>query len=390
MNFTNVKDLMDRLCDWLIPGNAIVIYKDNEKVFEYATGYSNLEERIPMTGKEHFNIYSCSKVATVTAAMQLFEKGLFLMTTPLYEFIPEFRDMKYKDENGNIVECGDSPITMFNLFTMTTGLLYGYPKSLELTKERCAGKVPTLEFAKTIAKNEVLSFKPGTRFQYSYSHDILAAVIEVISGMRFSEYMKKNIFEPLGMTNTFYHLPENFSGIMAKQYNYKVTETDIVKLQSTPINEQGVLERADWGNSLVYGSEYDSGGAGIITTMDEYVLLMNALCNDGVGKTGERIISKASIDLMRTPHITQEQFKYCVWPNMKGYAYGLGVRTMFDKTIGSGSLSNIGEFGWGGAAGASVFVDPAERLAVSYAHHMLNPQEAYYQPRLRNCIYSSL
>ncbi len=389
MNFTNVKNFMDRLCDWLIPGNTIVIYKDGAKVFEYASGYSDLEEKVKMTGKEHFNIYSCTKVATVTAAMQLFEKGHYLMTTPLYDFIPEFRYMKCLDENGNVVEC-KNPITMFNLFTMTTGLLYSYPKSLQITRERCGGKVPTVEFAKTIAENEVLSFNPGTRFQYSYSHDVLAVVVEVISGMRFSEYMRKNIFEPLGMNNTFFHLPENFSGTMAKQYNYRVTETDIVKLQAMAENERGVLERADWGNSLVYGDEYDSGGAGIITTMNDYVLLMNALANKGIGHTGEKIISNASIELMRTPHITQEMFKYCTWGNMVGYAYGLGVRTMYDKTIGSGSLSNYREFGWGGAAGASVFVDPEERLAVSYAHHMLNPQEAYYQPRLRNCIYSSL
>ncbi len=389
MNFKNVKNLMDRLCDWLIPGNVCVIYKDGKKVFEYASGYSNLEEKVKMQGNEHFNIYSCSKVATVTAAMQLFEKGHFLMSTPIYDFIPEFRGMKCLDENGNVVEC-KNPITMFNLFTMTAGLLYSYPKSLQITKDANGGNVPTVEFAKTIAKNEVLSFNPGTRFQYSYCHDILAAVVEVISGMRFSEYMRRNIFEPLEMYKTFYHLPENFDGVMAKQYNYKVTETDIVKLQALAENERGVLERADWGNVLVYGSEYDSGGAGIITTMDDYVLLMHALCNDGYGVNGERIISKASIELMRTPHITQEQFKYCTWPNMTGYAYGLGVRTMLDKTIGSGSLSNYGEFGWGGAAGASVFVDPKERLAVSYAHHMLNPQEAYYQPRLRNCIYSSL
>ena len=389
MKFSNVKDLMDRLCDWLIPGNACVIYKDGKKVFEYASGYSDLEEKVKMTGNEHFNIYSCSKVATVTAAMQLFEKGLYLMTTPVHEFIPEFRDMKCLDENGNVVDT-KNPVTMFNLFTMTAGLLYSYPKSLQITRDENGGNVPTVEFARNIAKNEVLSFNPGTRFQYSYCHDVLAAVVEVISGMRFSEYMRKNIFEPLEMYKTFYHLPDNFDGVMAKQYNYKVTETDIVKLQGLAENQRGVLERADWGNSLVYCSEYDSGGAGIITTMDDYVLLMNALADDGYGTNGERIISKASIELMRTPHITQEQFKTCTWGNMVGYAYGLGVRSMYDKTIGSGSLSNYREFGWGGAAGASVFVDPDERLAVSYAHHMLNPQEAYYQPRLRNCIYSSL
>ena len=180
---------------------------------------------------------------------------------------------------------------------------------------------------------------------------------------------------------------------MASQYDY-VTECPTADIVAAQMNSGGdgywnKLEK-DIARGHGLGENYDSGGAGIITTMDDYVLLMNALANDGYGTTGERIISKASIELMRTPHITQEQFKYCTWANMTGYAYGLGVRTMFDKTIGSGSLSNIGEFGWGGAAGASVFVDPSERLAVSYAHHMLNPLEWYYQPRLRNAIYSSL
>lgn len=389
MNFSNVKSFMDRLCDWLIPGNTIVIYKDNKKVFEYSSGYSDLETKTKMQGNEHFYIYSCSKVTTVTAAMQLFEKGHFLMTTPLYEFIPEFRNMKCLNENGAIDEC-KTPITMHHLFTMSAGLLYGYPKSLQITKDENNGSVPTVEFARNIAKNEVLSFVPGTRFQYSYCHDILAAAVEVISGMRFSEYVKKNIFEPCGMYKSFYHLPKDFSGKMATQYNYRVTETDIVKLQSTPVNEQGVMERVETGNSHIYADDYDSGGAGIITTMDDYALLMNALANDGYSLMGERIISKASIDLMRTPQLNEEQSVTFNWSNLIGYSYGLGVRTMTDKAKGSGSLSNIGEFGWGGAAGASVFVDPSERLAVSYAHHMLNPQETYYQPRLRNCIYSCL
>ena len=389
MNFSNVKAFMDRLCDWLIPGNTIVIYKDNKKVFEYSSGYSDLESKTKMQGNEYFYLYSCSKVATVTAAMQLFEKGYFLMTTPLYDFIPEFRNMKCYDENGNITET-KKPITMHNLFTMSAGLLYSYPNSLELTKKQNGGDVPTVEFAKNIAKGEVLSFTPGTRFQYSYCHDVLAAVIEVISGMRFSEYMRRNIFEPCGMYRTYYHLPENFDGKMATQYIYKVTETDIVKLQSTPINEQGVMERADWGNSHILGSQYDSGGAGIVTTIDEYALLMNALCNDGYTLSGDRIISKASIDLMRTPQLTPEQSVTFNWDNLVGYSYGLGVRTMTDKAKGSGSLSSIGEFGWGGAAGASVYIDPSQRLAATYAHHMLNPQETYYQPRLRNCIYSAL
>ena len=388
MDFSNVKNFMDRLTDWLIPGNSIVIYKDNEKVFDYSSGYCDLDEKRKMKGDELFRIYSCTKVATVTAAMQLFEKGYFLMSTPLYDFIPEFRNMKMRDENGNAVDT-KNPIAMHHLFTMSAGLRYSYPETLKKAYEKFNNNVPTVEFAKMIAQNEVLDFNPGMRFQYSYCHDILAAVVEVISGKRFCDYMRENIFLPLGMNETYFHLPETLEQRLATQYVYRVTETDLVKLQTMPVEETGVLEKRD-GNEIVYGSRYDSGGGGIITSMNDYALLMNALANNGLGKTGERVLSPASVELMHTPQLTKEQFSTCGWSNMQGYGYGLGVRTLVDKMAGTGALSNIGEFGWGGAAGASVFVDTKARLAVSYAHHMLNPQEAYYQPRLRNVIYSSL
>lgn len=85
MDFKYMKNLMDSLTDWIIPGNSVVIYKDGEKVYEYSSGYSDLDNKIKMTGKEQIYVYSCSKVATVTAALQLFEQGKFLLSDPLYE-----------------------------------------------------------------------------------------------------------------------------------------------------------------------------------------------------------------------------------------------------------------------------------------------------------------
>ena len=141
--------------------------------------------------------------------------------------------------------------------------------------------------------------------------------------------------------------------------------------------------------SLVFGSRYDSGGAGITTSVSDYSKFASALACGGVGATGERIISPASIELMRTNQLSQEQKVSFNWSQLRGYGYGLGVRTMTDKALG-GSIGSIGEFGWGGAAGATVLCDPSLKLSVFYTHHMLNPQEEYYQPRLRNVIYSCL
>ena len=95
---------MDSLTEWIIPGNSVVIYKDGKKVFEYSSGYSDLEKKIKKTGEEQLYIYSCSKVATVTAALQLYEQGKFLLSDPLYEYLPEFKKMYVKD--GDRIKSG--------------------------------------------------------------------------------------------------------------------------------------------------------------------------------------------------------------------------------------------------------------------------------------------
>jgi len=138
-----------------------------------------------------------------------------------------------------------------------------------------------------------------------------------------------------------------------------------------------------------FGDEYDSGGAGITTSVEDYSRFVSALANWGVGANGERILAKSTVELMRTNQLNAEQLKNFKWSQLKGYGYGLGVRTLIDKAA-SGSTGNLQEFGWGGAAGATVLVDPQIGLSVFYAHHMLNPQEEYYQPRLRNVVYTCI
>ena len=132
MNFTKLKEFMDHLTEWRIPGNDISVWIDNNEVFRYQSGYLDVENKIKMTDNCLMNIYSCSKVATAVAGMQLLERGKFLLDTPLYEFIPEFKEMYIKDEKGNLRKAERS-ITMRHLFTMTAGMTYVFPE--ELLKE---------------------------------------------------------------------------------------------------------------------------------------------------------------------------------------------------------------------------------------------------------------
>ena len=388
MDFTNLKQFMEHLTAWRIPGNSVVVYKDNEKVFSYSSGYSDVENKTPMQGDELVNIYSCSKPVTVIAAMQLFEKGRYLLSDPLYDFIPEFKDMYVKTRDGK-TEKAAAPITMQNLFTMTAGFSYDFRlPAFEKAAKLTDGKMDTLTTIKCLAA-EPLEFHPGERWNYSLCHDVLAAAVEAISGMKFRDYVTENIFKPLEMNDSVYH-NDAVQDKMAQQYVFNVGTDDIVAMQSKGMGKcGGVLERIEKTCSHVLGSEYDSGGAGVTTSVKDYGKFAAALANGGTGVNGERILSSATIDLIRHNQLNEAQLKNLTWSQLKGYGYGLGVRTMLDKVAG-GSNGSVGEFGWGGAAGATLLVDPDLKLGVFYAHHMLNPQEDYYQPRLRNVVYSCI
>ncbi|MBQ8588042.1 MAG: serine hydrolase, partial [Clostridia bacterium] len=319
--------------------------------------------------------------------------GKFLVTDPLYEYIPEFKDMYVRDENGNVKKV-EKDIKILNLFNMTAGFTYDVEAPwVEKAKKHTDGKLYTSQAMRFIAE-EPLAFEPGERFLYSLCHDVLGAFVEIVSGKKFRDYVKENIFDPLGMNDSAYHLTDEIRSNMAAQYRFVPTGAEekfnIVEAQKSGDAKDGCF--VDVGlnrGSNLQGPEFDAGGSGIISTADDYMKLIAALANMGTGLNGEQILSKNTVELLRTNTLTENQLKTFDWRQLIGYGYGMGVRTMMDRAK-AGSLSNVGEFGWGGAAGATVLADPSIRLAAVYLKHTLNPREAYYMPRLRNAIYSCL
>ncbi|MBQ9117475.1 MAG: beta-lactamase family protein [Clostridia bacterium] len=390
-DFTRVKQFLDSMAFNRTPGNAIVIYHKGEKVFSYASGYSELETKKPFTGEEYVNIYSCSKVTTVTAAAQLLERGAFLLSDPLYEYIPEYRHMSVKEKDGTIREA-TRPITVGDLFTMTAGFNYNLNcPSIKRAGEITEGKYNTLRVIKELAK-EPLSFDPGDHWQYSLCHDVLAGLVEAVSAMKFRDYVKENIFDPLGMDKSVYHHTEDIIEKMAAQYSFvprgQSSNFDIVEAQKYGSAKDGTFVNVGKRVSHVLGSEYDSGGAGITTTVDDYAKLAAALSCGGLGANGERILSPLTVELMKVNRITTPELRRDFsWRQFIGYGYGMGVRTHIDQAI-SGSIAPIGEFGWGGAAGASFYADSVNEIGAFYVQHCLNPREEWYQPRLKNAIFS--
>lgn len=389
MDFLPLERFLNHLTDWRMPGNSVIVSVCGKNVFEYSSGYADIESKEPFSPDKLISIYSCSKVLTVSAALQLFEKGLLCLDAPLYDYIPAYENVLVS--SGGELRKPTRPITVRNLFTMTSGLQYRTKiPAIEKARKLTNGKMDTLTVIECLAE-QPLAFDPGDRFCYSLSHDVLAAVVEVISGKKFRDYVKENIFAPLGMTNSMYH-NEAVRDQMAQLYCFvDGDETDIVKMQKGNAKDiGGKIEKVSRDNDLILGPEYDSGGAGITTTVRDYSKLCAALSMGGISENGERILKPETVDLLQTRQLSNTaQKSFREWFGIPGYSYGLGVRTLVDSKA-AGTVNNGTEFGWGGAAGANVLVDTKNKLSVFYAHHMLNPQENYYQPRLRDAIYESI
>ncbi len=390
MDFTKLKDFMERLTAWRIPGNAAVVYYKGEKVFEYSSGYSDVESKTPMKGDELFNIYSCSKPVTCVAALQLLEQGKYLLDDPISDYIPEYKEMYVKDVKGGKTPA-KTPITFRHLFTMSAGLDYDLGcDAIKKAKEITKGDADTVVVAKCLAES-VLDFEPGTRWSYSLCHDVLAALVEIISGEAFEDYVRNHIFAPLGVTDVHFRRTPELKERMASQYNFKTEATyaDLVAAQNNNDGMDGVWENIGKEVAFVFGPKYDGGGAGMVVSVPDYAKFANALANDGRCPDGSQILSKGTIDLMRQDQLQGGNIPGFDWAHLKGYSWGLGVRTMVDLAAG-GSNSSIGEFGWDGAGGCYVLVDPDRQLAMFYAQHMTNCQGPYVKPRLRNVLYSCI
>ncbi len=367
MNFDILREYLDTQSG--TPYSETYVMRDHEVVFHHIAGQDNpnLGTRCKKNGFYH--IFSCTKVMTATAGMRLFERGKFLMTTPVSEFLPEFSELTVRAPGGG-TRPAEAVMTMGHLFTMTSGLMYPFSwPALEELKAKLGGRAPTVAAMRTLASHPLL-FEPGTRFEYGLSHDVLGAVIEVISGKSLGDYLRDEILLPLGMTETGFSVPKGEEHRCVTPMHYDA--------------ETGTYSERPFTCAYRLAPDYESGGAGLITTPRDYALFADALASGGVGKTGARILSPATIDMMRTPMAELSSIPYF---EEAGYRYGYGVRTMAYPERGN---SPIGEFGWNGACGCFILADPKNKLSMFQARFIENPDNAYHSPRLRNVLYGCL
>ncbi|MBE7048285.1 MAG: beta-lactamase family protein [Ruminococcaceae bacterium] len=373
MNFQSLTDFLNTLPSLGVPGTDCVIYHKRKEVYRHQSGFMDIEQQIPMALNAIYNMYSATKPVTCTAALQLYERGLFTLSDPLYAYIPAYKTM-YIKENGSIRKA-EKPILIRDLFTMTAGFDYNIRSdAITSVKRNTNGAAPTLAVVRALA-TEPLSFEPGTRFQYSLCHDVLGGLVEVLSGKTLGQYCREHIFEPLGMQDTTFLPTEETEERLAPLYMHYPDKKRTVKISSQ--------------NVFRFGTAYESGGGGLLSTTEDSIRFVDMLASGGRTQQGELVLSRGTISLMRTNQVSPTALYDFGWTHMAGYGYGLGVRTMIDKEK-SGSLGSLYEFGWGGAAGAYMLADTERELAVFYTQHMLESMEAYIHPRLRNYVYEGI
>lgn len=337
--FEHTRKFCDSFLPLGLPGFDLAVWQDGTCILRHINGYADKEKQIPMNGTERYNIYSCSKVITCTAALQLWERGLFSLEDKLSDYMPEFTEMTVKDNTG--IRKAEKPILIRHLFEMTAGFSYNC-QSPHLKEAYVAtnGRCPTRETMQYLAK-EPLLFEPGDRWEYSLCHDVLAALVEVLSGVPFYEYVQTNIFAPLGMRNSTFLLPDEALDSIAPQYRFENGRA--VNVGKPIVNYK-------------LGSEYASGGAGCISTVDDYMRFLEGL------RTGT-ILKNETVSYMTKDRLTEHQ-KRTYWTR-DTHGYGLGVRCpVGDK--------RYEDFGWGGAACAYLAVDIPNRLSIYFGAHLLS------------------
>ncbi len=341
-DFHKLDRLLDGFTELGIPGFDLCVHYRGREIYRRMEGCSDEAGATPMNGRESVYLYSCSKPITAVAAMQLCEQGLLTLDDKLSDIMPEFKDMNVYEDG--ILRPAVGEITVRELLSMSAGFSYQLESpQLQAVRADTYGICPTRTVMKYLAR-EPLCFDPGKRYQYSLCHDVLAAVVEVVSGKLFSEYVNEKIFAPLGMEHSSFHpSAEQLSGLMA-QYEY-----DRERKIYTSIGAQ---------NKFCLGSDYESGGAGCVSTLNDCMLFLDAMLQDGV------LLRRETVKLMTVDGLRETDRE--AYPNMAfGYGYGLGVRC---ERAHSGAV----DFGWGGAAGALMVCDPVYNFTAYYSQHVLS------------------
>ena len=364
-------------------GMTVLVRRNGEDVLYAQAGLADIEAQKPISDDSIFRLYSQSKPVTAAATMILVERGLIDLMDGVDKYLPGFRSPKVVDAQGNITPAYRAPWIM-ELVGMTAGLSYPGEDPAGQYAARvfedahaqilAGGGIPTVEFMNRLGE-QPLAFQPGTHWRYSSCADVLGAVIEVVSGKRFGDFLREELFEPLGMVDTAFWVPEDKRERFVSCY------------KRTP---EGVTPWLDQNLACgVYDRDpaFESGGAGLVSTLEDYSHFADMLLNKGE-YAGKRILSPASVEFMTAPQLTQN-VRRDLWDSLDGYNYGKLMR-ICDEPERMAGLAVRGEYGWDGWLGSYFCNMPDQGITILSMQNTTDCGTSPYVRRVRNAVLAAL
>jgi len=369
--------------NWLTGAVSIVI-KDNQVVQYKGYGYADVATKKPMKNDAIFRIMSQTKAITSVGIMILYEQGKLLLDQPISDFIPEFKHPvvldKFNDADTTFTTIpATSEITIRQLLTHTSGLDYTDIGSSKVAAIYSKNHIPSglgyfdadlLERMKALGKLP-LSFQPGTKWQYGLNCDLLGCLIEIISGMNLEDFLRKNIFEPLGMKDTYFNVPSSKANRLATVY------TEDASNKIIPWSHEFRNIDPDYP---IMKKRYFSGGAGLSSTAFDYAIFMQMLLNGG-RYNGHQILGKRTVEMITSGQLKDGMFGD---DNM-----GLGFGITSEKSAAKGPR-NAGSFEWGGYYGTTYWADPKSKLVCLFMTQQNPNSHGDVEAKFEAMVYSSL
>jgi CubicO group peptidase (beta-lactamase class C family) len=358
-----------------LPGTLTLVARRGEIAYVKAQGLMDVERNKPVCRDTVFRIYSMTKPITSIAMMQLYEQGRFLLDDPVHKYIPAWKNLRvYKSGvyPNFLTTPATSIMTIRDLFTHMSGLTYGF---MNRTNVDAAYRELGLDGSRNLTLETLVSqlgelpleFSPGTAWNYSVSTDVLGYLVQLLAGQPLDDYLRENIFNPLGMPDTGFQVRDEQFDRFAACYQYQ--SGDQFKLQDDPETSH-----------FRHKNKFVSGGGGLVSTIDDYFRFAQALCQGGEFR-GQRIIGRKTLEFMRCNHLPDNQdlpglavgaFSETPYAGT-GFGLGFSVKTNVAKSQANGSA---GEYGWGGLASTNFFIDPVEELVMIFMTQLI-PSSSY-------------
>ncbi len=369
-------------------GTLTLVARKGEIAYLDALGFMDRENKKKMQEDAIFSIYSMSKPITSIALMQLYEKSLFRLDDPIHWHIPSWRNLRVYESGvypNFLTSRPKRHMTIRDLLSHMSGLTYDFmlrtnvDAAYRKTKLQATGDLQAM--IDTLAELP-LEFSPGDQWNYSVSTDVCGYLVEHFSGMKLDKYFQKNIFDPLGMEDTGFSCAKDKVDRLASLYEHHPKKGPVL------------VDSGGAKTARVKKRKMLSGGGGLLSTMSDYYRFCSMLLNQGE-LNGTRIIGRKTLAMMASNHLpdhkdltemSQSAFSETTY---QGVGFGLGFSVILDP-VKTQSLTDIGEYGWGGAASTVFWVNPKEEMVVIFLTQLLPSSTYQVRRELRSLVYSSL